>query len=62
MRDVLIHASSTITIGEYQHDVPTIVVACIEELSRTGILFSSSIDSSFMHVRYLPTRLIPRIA
>ncbi|OJA19754.1 hypothetical protein AZE42_06787 [Rhizopogon vesiculosus] len=37
LRDVLIHASSTVTIGEHQHDVPTIVVACVEELSRTGI-------------------------
>ncbi|OAX35535.1 hypothetical protein K503DRAFT_868207 [Rhizopogon vinicolor AM-OR11-026] len=37
LRDVLIHASSTVMIGEHQHDVPTIVVACVEELSRTGI-------------------------
>ncbi|KAG2037969.1 hypothetical protein BDR03DRAFT_956006 [Suillus americanus] len=37
LRDVLIHASSTITIGEHQHDVPTLVVACVEELTRTGI-------------------------
>ncbi|KAG2338288.1 hypothetical protein BDR05DRAFT_1043359 [Suillus weaverae] len=38
LRDVLIHASSTITIGEHQHDVPTLVVACVEELTRTGII------------------------
>ncbi|KAG2158670.1 uncharacterized protein EDB93DRAFT_1245901 [Suillus bovinus] len=37
LRDVLIHASSTITINEHQHDVPTLVVACVEELTRTGI-------------------------
>lgn len=37
LRDVLIHASTTITIGEHQHDVPTLVVACVEELTRTGI-------------------------
>ncbi|KAG2121760.1 hypothetical protein DEU56DRAFT_93619 [Suillus clintonianus] len=37
LRDILIHASSTITIGEHQHDVPTLVVACVEELTRTGI-------------------------
>lgn len=37
LRDVLIHASSTITIGDHQHDVPTLVVACVEELTRTGI-------------------------
>lgn len=37
LRDVLIHASSTINIGEHQHDVPTLVVACVEELTRTGI-------------------------
>lgn len=37
LRDVLIYASSTITIGEHLHDVPTLVVACVEELTRTGI-------------------------
>lgn len=37
LRDVLIHASSTITIGEHQHHVPTLVVACVEELTKTGI-------------------------
>jgi hypothetical protein len=39
LRDVLIHASTTITIGEHQHDVPTLVVACVEELTRTGTFF-----------------------
>ncbi|KAG1731813.1 Rho GTPase activation protein [Suillus paluster] len=37
LRDVLIHASSMITMGEHQHDIPTLVVACVEELTRTGI-------------------------
>lgn len=45
MRDVLIHASSAVTIGEHQHDVPTVVVACIEELTRTGI-FLLPLDSA----------------
>ncbi|KAF9218737.1 hypothetical protein BS17DRAFT_790792 [Gyrodon lividus] len=37
LEDVLLYASTSIVIGDYQHDLPTVVVACVEELTKTGI-------------------------
>ncbi|KAF9236012.1 hypothetical protein BU15DRAFT_23820, partial [Melanogaster broomeanus] len=37
LEDVLLFASTSIAIGDYQHDLPIVVVACVEELTKTGI-------------------------
>ncbi|KAG8220575.1 hypothetical protein J3R82DRAFT_3309 [Butyriboletus roseoflavus] len=37
LQDVLLYASTPIVIGDYQHHLPIVVVACIEELTKTGI-------------------------
>ncbi|KAH0828871.1 hypothetical protein J3R83DRAFT_2258 [Lanmaoa asiatica] len=36
LEDVLLYASTPIVIGDYQHHLPIVVVACIEELTKTG--------------------------
>lgn len=36
LEDVVLYASTSIPIGDYQHDLPVVVVACVEELTRTG--------------------------
>ncbi|KAH7909585.1 hypothetical protein BJ138DRAFT_1154888 [Hygrophoropsis aurantiaca] len=35
--DVVLHAGASIILGDYVHDLPVVVLACIEELNRTGI-------------------------
>ncbi|KIK79935.1 hypothetical protein PAXRUDRAFT_159955 [Paxillus rubicundulus Ve08.2h10] len=37
LEDVLLYASASIAIGDFQHDLPIVVVACVEELTKTGI-------------------------
>ncbi|KIJ63537.1 hypothetical protein HYDPIDRAFT_168366 [Hydnomerulius pinastri MD-312] len=37
LEDVLLYASTSIAIGDHQHDLPIVVVACVEELTKTGI-------------------------
>jgi hypothetical protein len=37
LEDVLLYASTNIVIGEYQYHLPIVVVACVEELTKTGI-------------------------
>ncbi|KIJ09994.1 hypothetical protein PAXINDRAFT_172261, partial [Paxillus involutus ATCC 200175] len=37
LEDVLLYASTSIAIGDFQHDLPIVVVACVEELTKTGI-------------------------
>ncbi|EGO00636.1 hypothetical protein SERLA73DRAFT_71637 [Serpula lacrymans var. lacrymans S7.3] len=37
LHQALLHSSSAVVVGEYRHDVPIVVIACIEELYRTGI-------------------------
>ncbi|KAH7883431.1 hypothetical protein F5I97DRAFT_1981873 [Phlebopus sp. FC_14] len=37
LEDIVLYASTTIQIGEYRHYLPIVVVACVEELTKTGI-------------------------
>ncbi|EIW80132.1 hypothetical protein CONPUDRAFT_154184 [Coniophora puteana RWD-64-598 SS2] len=37
LEEVLLYASKPVEIGEHTHDLPILVVACVEELNRTGI-------------------------
>jgi hypothetical protein len=41
IRDVYAHASMPTVIGGFQHQLPIVVVACVEELYRIGVDYSS---------------------
>ncbi|KAH7920559.1 Rho GTPase activation protein [Leucogyrophana mollusca] len=37
LHEVVLHAGASIVLGDYVHDLPIVVLACVEELNRTGI-------------------------
>lgn len=36
LEDVILYASTPMLIGDYQHHLPVVVAACVEELTKTG--------------------------
>lgn len=46
------YASSTAILGGYQHDLPIVVFACVEELYRTGESSASSSATWILSILY----------
>ncbi|KAG9308581.1 hypothetical protein JVU11DRAFT_11685 [Chiua virens] len=53
LEDVFLHASTTIVIGDHQHHLPVVVVACIEELTKTGYGLFRALPSRDRHLQLI---------
>ncbi|KAF8551528.1 hypothetical protein OG21DRAFT_1486906 [Imleria badia] len=53
LEDVLLYASTTIVIGDYQYHLPTVVVACVEELTKTGYGLFRALPSRDRHLQLI---------